>query len=85
MVVDWAQAFLSNRHFRVRVNGQVSDSRSAGSGVPQGSVLEPTLALLFVNDHTDVIESRVLLFVDDTNIIALRSDFKILQRILRAA
>ncbi len=59
-VVDWVQAFLSNRHFRVRVNIQMSDSRSAGSGIPQGSVLRPTLFLLFVNDLPDVLEGRML-------------------------
>ncbi len=85
MVVDWVQAFLSNRHFKVRVNGQVSDCRSAGSGVPRGSVLGPTLFLLFVNDLPDVLEGRVLLFADDAKLIALRSDFNILQRNFRAA
>ncbi len=85
MVVDWVQAFLSNRHFRVRVKGQVSDSRSAGSGVPQGSVLGPTLFLLFVNDLPDVLGGRVLLFADDAKLIAPRSDFNISQRNLRAA
>ncbi len=58
-------AFLSNGHFRVSVNGAGSDSRSAGSGVPQGSVLGPTLYLLFVNELPDVLVGRVLLFVYD--------------------
>ncbi len=71
MVVDWVQAFLSNGHFRVRVNGQVSDSRSAGSGAPQGSVLGPTF-LLFVNDLLDVLEGRMLYLVNYTKIIAPR-------------
>ncbi len=85
MVVDWVQAFPANRHFRVRINGKVSDPRSAGSGVPQGSVLGPTLFLLFVNDLADVLEGRVLLFADDAKLIAPRSDFNIMQRNLRAA
>ncbi len=85
MVVDWVQASPSNRHSRVRVNGQVSDSRSAGSGVPQGSVLKPTLFLLFVNDLPDVLEGRVLRFADDAKLIAPRSDFNTLQRNLRVA
>ncbi len=68
MVVDWVQAFSSNRHFRVRVNGQVSDSRSAGRGVSKGSVFEQALFLLFVNDLPDVLEGRVLPFADDAKI-----------------
>ncbi len=85
MVIDWIQVFLLNRQYSIRINGQVLHSRSAGSGVPQGSMLGPILFLLFVNDLRDGLEGRVLLFADDAKIIAPRSDFNILQQNLRAA
>ncbi len=47
----------------------------------QGSVLGPTLLLLYVNDLPDVLDVRALLFADD----AQRSDFNILQQNLRAS
>ena len=41
---------LRDRQFQVRVEGVVSRPQSIGAGVPQGSVLSPTLFLIFVND-----------------------------------
>ncbi len=85
MVVYWVHKFLSNRHLRFCVNCQVSDSRSARIGVPQGSVLGPTLFLLCIKDLPDILEGKVLLSDGDANIIAPRSTFNILQQNLRAA
>ena len=38
------------------------------SGVPQGSVLGPTLIIIFINDMPDVVNSMLLMFGDDTKL-----------------
>jgi retron-type reverse transcriptase len=43
-------SFLSQRKFRVSVEGEMSTPRVMQAGVPQGSVLSPTLFNLYIND-----------------------------------
>jgi hypothetical protein len=62
----WIQNFLAERKQVVVVEGEKSDSINVESGVPQGSVLRPSLFLLYINDMPEGIRSRVRLFVDDT-------------------
>ena len=61
-------SFLSNRFISVVVDGATSASFPVFSGVPQGSVLSPTLFLLFINDLLHATVSDVHSFADDSNL-----------------
>ncbi|MGI9459066.1 MAG: reverse transcriptase domain-containing protein, partial [Pirellulales bacterium] len=73
----WISNFLSGRTQCVRIDGQLSDVTNVTSGVPQGSVIAPTLFVLFINDLSDSLSSfhdvplgdtdgNNLLYADDT-------------------
>ena len=54
--------------FNVVVDGTTSASFPASSGVPQGSVLSPTLFLLFMNNFLHASASDVHSFADDSTL-----------------
>jgi len=65
---DWIEAFLSNRKQAVTICNTLSFFIPVISGVPQGSVLGPTLFLLFINDVTDIFDGLSVtckLYADD--------------------
>ena len=61
-------SFLSNRFISVVVDGATSASFPVSSGAPQGSVLSPTLFLLFINNLLHATASDVRSFADDSNL-----------------
>ena len=64
----WINSFLSQRKQRVVVNGAYSQWNYETSGIPQGSVLGPTLFIIYFNDLPETVESMVHIFADDTKI-----------------
>jgi hypothetical protein len=59
-------SFLSQRKFRVSVEGEISVPKDMQAGVPQGSVLSPILYSLYINDRHQTPGIYLGLFADDT-------------------
>ena len=77
--------YLKDRAQSVVLGSFTSTSKPVTSGVPQGSILGPTLFVLFLNDITEKIDSKtnILMYADDTKIwreINCEEDHHVLQR-----
>jgi hypothetical protein len=62
-------SFLSQRKFRVSVEGDMSTPREMQAGVPKCSVLSPTLFNMYINDAAQT-RVHLALFADDTCLYA---------------
>tara|TARA_B110001454_G_scaffold210883_1_gene225906 strand:- start:49 stop:1224 length:1176 start_codon:yes stop_codon:yes gene_type:complete len=65
-VLCWVEDFLKNRTQYVSINGKSSEKSPVTSGVPQGSVLGPTLFIYFINDLPEKVKCNLKIFADDT-------------------
>jgi len=75
-------AWLTDHSKQVAINGMLSSPCKVNSGVPQGTVLGPTLFLAYINDIADCVQSQLRLFADDCIIyraITTSEDHSILQ------
>ena len=61
-------SFLSNRRLRVVLDGKSSQEYLVNAGVPQGSILGPTLFLLYINDLPDDVICNIAINADDTTL-----------------
>lgn len=72
------KSYLSGRTQSVTVNGITSDERSVTSGVPQGSVLGPTLFLVFINGlcQLSLPNCKIITYADDTALLVHGQDWE---------
>ena len=69
-LLEWLTSYLKDRKQRVRIGDTFSTTQTINAGCPQGSVLGPLLALIYLNGLSTRIRHNILLFADDTSIFA---------------
>lgn len=67
---QWIESYLKNRKQYVQINNMNSELSDRNCGVPQGSVLDPKLFILYLNDIVNVSKLfKCILFADDTTFL----------------
>ena len=61
-------SFFSNRRLRVVLDGKSSQEYPINAGVPQGSILDPILFRLYINDLPDDAICNIAIYADDTTL-----------------
>jgi hypothetical protein len=68
------KSYLSDRQFQVRVGNEKSELQPIKAGVPEGSVLGPTLYVLYTSDLPTSTNTTLGTFADDTVILSVNKD-----------
>jgi hypothetical protein len=64
--LKWFKCYLDKRKQKVKINGILGDEMLITCGVPQGSVLGPTLFILYINGISDFdINGQIITYADD--------------------
>ena len=81
-IVRLMASFITNRKIAVNINGTISDQIPLNAGTPQGSVLNPLLFLIYVNDiPIDPLNNNVSVsqFADDLGFWTFAKNGRIIQ------
>ena len=82
----WFDYYLANRKQAVKIGLNHSSFKTVVCGVPQESVLEPLLFLIYINDiHISSSKIKFHLFADDTHIFHYSKNFHTLENEVNGA
>ena len=61
-------SFLCNRCLQVVLEGNSAQKYPVNAGIPKGSILGPTLLLLYINDFPNDVICNIVIYADDTTL-----------------
>ena len=81
--LEWFTNYLFGRSQRVQINEKASNSCPVYCGVPQDSILGPTLYLIFFNNFSEILKyCDVIQFAGDTVIFVSAKDVQSIESML---
>ena len=80
--VNWFASYLGGRVQAVEISVVFSEFRSVTCGVPQGSILGLFLFLIYVNNMKAAVKCKLLLYADDSALLASSSDVSEIEDVL---
>ena len=84
-LVKIIHSLLANRRFYVEMDGRKSRWRTQKNGLPQGSVLAPTLFNIYTNDQPEFETIRRYIYADDLCLATQAGDFNTIEARLSKA
>ena len=69
-LLDWLSSYLQDRRQRVQIGNSFSTTQTTNAGCPQGSVLGPLLALIYLDGLPTKTRNDILFFADDISLYA---------------
>ena len=85
-LATWLHSYLKERRQDTVINDIASDLSGVSTGVPQGSVLGPTLFALYTSDlPDDITKGTVFMYADDTTLYCIGDTLDILTAELNMA
>ena len=63
------QSYLSNRKFTVNLENSFSEVSNISCSVPHGSIIDPLLCLIYVNDMPMAVKFNLFLYADDACLV----------------
>ena len=84
-IVGVIQSLLRNRRFFVEMDGRKSRWKTQKNGLPQGSVLSPTLFNMYTNDQPEFKDICRFIYADDLCLATQSNSFKAIERRLTKA
>jgi hypothetical protein len=84
-IVKLLNSFLEDRKFHAKIGKVLSTVREIEAGVPQCSVLSPTLYAIFTADIPKPDETKIALYADDTAILTHSESPELISEQLRRA
>ena len=80
---DWFRSYLNDRSQFFSINGFNFDYQTIKYGVPQSSVLDPLLFIIFINDlNTAIKHSETFHFADDTCLLNIKDSVKQINKVV---
>ena len=73
-ILQWLRSYLTDRTQKVRVADAFSTTETIRAGCSQGSVLEPLLALMYLDGLTGKVTNEILFYADDSSLYAKRAN-----------